>query len=45
MTSSRGPCAGRPLVRVLRDRTAARCLLAVLVSGFGTSALWLVAGV
>ncbi|MCP8707807.1 MFS transporter [Streptomyces sp. AC04842] len=32
-------------VRVLRDRTAGRCLTAVLVSGFGTSALWLASGV
>ncbi|MGA5339773.1 MFS transporter [Streptomyces griseoincarnatus] len=32
-------------VRVLRDRTAGRCLTAVTVSGFGTSALWLASGV
>ncbi|MFE6283829.1 MFS transporter [Streptomyces sp. NPDC057877] len=32
-------------LRVLRDRTAGRCLAGVLVSGFGTSALWLAAGV
>ncbi|MGA5443970.1 MFS transporter [Streptomyces griseoincarnatus] len=32
-------------VRVLRDRTAGRCLTAVMVSGFGTSALWLASGV
>lgn len=31
--------------RVLRDRNAGLCLTAVVVSGFGTSALWLVAGV
>ncbi|MFI0514105.1 MFS transporter [Streptomyces sp. WSLK1-5] len=30
---------------VLRDRDARLCLTAVLVSGFGTSALWLVSGV
>ncbi|GHE45053.1 MFS transporter [Streptomyces cellulosae] len=30
---------------MLRDRTAGRCLTAVLVSGFGTSALWLASGV
>ncbi|MEU6843203.1 MFS transporter [Streptomyces sp. NPDC046716] len=30
---------------VLRDRSASRYLLAVFVSGFGTGALWLVAGV
>ncbi|MFE2812845.1 MFS transporter [Streptomyces nigra] len=33
------------LPRVLRRRDARLCLAAVLVSGFGTSALWLVAGV
>ncbi|MFE9168624.1 MFS transporter [Streptomyces kebangsaanensis] len=33
------------LVRVLRDRRAALCLAAVMVSGFGTSALWLASGV
>ncbi|WAZ20890.1 MFS transporter [Streptomyces cinnabarinus] len=33
------------LLRVLRDRTAGRCLTGVVISGFGTSALWLVAGV
>ncbi len=30
---------------MLRDRTAGRCLTAVMVSGFGTSALWLASGV
>ncbi|MGV9574558.1 MFS transporter, partial [Streptomyces nigra] len=35
----------RTLPRVLRRRDACLCLAAVLVSGFGTSALWLVAGV
>lgn len=35
----------RTLPRVLRRRDARLCLAAVLVSGFGTSALWLVAGV
>ncbi|MGW0614623.1 MFS transporter [Streptomyces sp. NPDC002788] len=34
-----------PLVRVLRDRDAGLCLAGVVVSGFGTSALWLVSGV
>ncbi len=29
----------------MRDRTAGRCLTAVVVSGFGTSALWLASGV
>ncbi|MGV9499200.1 MFS transporter [Streptomyces sp. NPDC003642] len=35
----------RPLVRVLRDREAGLCLSAVVISGFGTSALWLASGV
>ncbi|MGW0293863.1 MFS transporter [Streptomyces tuirus] len=34
-----------PLVRVLRDREAGLCLSAVVISGFGTSALWLASGV
>ncbi|MFC8144698.1 MFS transporter [Streptomyces paradoxus] len=34
-----------PLVRVLRDRNAGIYLSGVVVSGFGTSALWLVSGV
>ncbi|MEU0585075.1 MFS transporter [Streptomyces sp. NPDC006132] len=34
-----------PLARVLRDRDSALCLSAVVVSGFGTSALWLASGV
>ncbi|MEU5391666.1 MFS transporter [Streptomyces tibetensis] len=34
-----------PLVRVLRDRDAGLCLSGVVVSGFGTSALWLASGV
>ncbi|GLW50386.1 hypothetical protein Stsp02_60470 [Streptomyces sp. NBRC 14336] len=33
------------MLRVARDRTAALCLTGVVVSGFGTSALWLVSGV
>lgn len=33
------------LVRVVRDREAGLCLAAVVVSGFGTSALWLASGV
>ncbi|MEU7401442.1 MFS transporter [Streptomyces sp. NPDC044948] len=40
-----GPEARRPLVRVLRDRDAALYLAGVVVSGFGTSALWLASGV
>ncbi|WP_330291901.1 MFS transporter [Streptomyces sp. NBC_00576] len=35
----------RSLVRVLRDRDARLCLAAVVVSGFGTSALWLASGI
>ncbi|MEU9591919.1 MFS transporter [Streptomyces sp. NPDC048219] len=35
----------RPLTRVLRDRNAGLYLAAVVVSGFGTSALWLASGV
>ncbi|MFJ8633241.1 MFS transporter [Streptomyces sp. NPDC093568] len=34
-----------PLPRVLRDRNAGLYLAGVVVSGFGTSALWLVSGV
>ncbi|MFD6168502.1 MFS transporter [Streptomyces coeruleorubidus] len=34
-----------PLVRVLRDRDAGLFLSGVVVSGFGTSALWLASGV
>lgn len=34
-----------PLPRVLRDRNAALYLTGAVVSGFGTSALWLVSGV
>ncbi|MCX4785945.1 MULTISPECIES: MFS transporter [unclassified Streptomyces] len=37
--------AGSTTVRVLRDRTAGLFLAAVVVSGFGTSAMWLAAGV
>ncbi|WP_424569712.1 MFS transporter [Streptomyces sp. CH-036] len=36
---------GSAVVRVLRDRTPGRCLAGVVVSGFGTSALWLTAGI
>ncbi|AKZ55016.1 Integral membrane efflux protein [Streptomyces ambofaciens ATCC 23877] len=34
-----------PAIRVLRDRNAGLCLAGVVVSGFGTSALWLASGV
>lgn len=34
-----------PLARVLRNRDAGLCLTAILVSGFGTSALWLASGI
>ncbi|MEU6557204.1 MFS transporter [Streptomyces sp. NPDC046915] len=33
------------VTRLLRDRNAALCLTGVVVSGFGSSALWLVSGV
>ncbi|MFE3432129.1 MFS transporter [Streptomyces sp. NPDC059171] len=36
---------GSAVVEVLRDRTAGRCLAGVVVSGFGTSAMWLTAGI
>ncbi|MFI5905079.1 MFS transporter [Streptomyces cyaneofuscatus] len=36
---------GSAMVRVLRDRTAGRALAGVVVSGFGTSAMWLTAGI
>ncbi|OCC12198.1 MFS transporter [Streptomyces sp. PTY087I2] len=36
---------GSAVVRVLRDRTAGRCLAGVVVSGFGMSAMWLTAGI
>lgn len=40
-----GSVTGSGTVRVLRDRTAGLFLTAVVVSGFGTSAMWLAAGV
>ncbi|WP_406161421.1 MULTISPECIES: MFS transporter [unclassified Streptomyces] len=40
-----GAVSGSATVRVLRDRTAGLFLAAVVVSGFGTSAMWLAAGV
>lgn len=40
-----GMGGGSAVVRVLRDRTAGRCLAGVVVSGFGTSAMWLTAGI
>ncbi|WP_424860799.1 MFS transporter [Streptomyces sp. MMS24-I29] len=40
-----GERPGSATVRVLRDRTAGLFLTAVVVSGFGTSAMWLAAGV
>ncbi|MDT0610685.1 MFS transporter [Streptomyces lancefieldiae] len=40
--STRGPW---PVARVLRDRNAGLYLAGVVVSGFGTSALWLASGV
>ncbi|MEU9316309.1 MFS transporter [Streptomyces sp. NPDC048295] len=40
-----GSVTGSGTVRVLKDRTAGLFLTAVVVSGFGTSAMWLAAGV
>ncbi|MFF1647042.1 MFS transporter [Streptomyces sp. NPDC058240] len=40
-----GAVTGSATVRVLRDRTAGLFLVVVVVSGFGTSAMWLAAGV
>lgn len=40
-----GGAGGSAVGRVLRDRTAGRCLAGVVVSGFGTSAMWLTAGI
>lgn len=40
-----GAVSGSATMRVLRDRTAGLFLAAVVVSGFGTSAMWLAAGV
>ncbi|GGY36959.1 MFS transporter [Streptomyces djakartensis] len=42
MTTTKTPWS---LARVLRDHNAGRYLCAVVVSGFGTSALWLASGV
>ncbi|WP_367040607.1 MFS transporter [Streptomyces sp. Je 1-332] len=39
------PAATSTITRVLRNRDARLCLGAVVVSGFGSSAMWLVAGV
>ncbi|MFI1806464.1 MFS transporter [Streptomyces californicus] len=40
-----GGTDGTAMARVLRDRVAGRYLAGVVVSGFGTSALWLTAGI
>ncbi len=48
MTTNRTSRTGGParaLVRVVRNRNAGLCLAGVVVSGFGTSALWLACGV
>ncbi|MFJ8712918.1 MFS transporter [Streptomyces violaceus] len=45
MTTIKASLTTWPVVRVLRDRNAGLCLSSVVVSGFGTSALWLVSGV
>ncbi|WP_328415181.1 MFS transporter [Streptomyces violaceus] len=45
MTTIKASLTTWPVVRVLRDRNAGLYLSSVVVSGFGTSALWLVSGV
>ncbi|MFH8436134.1 MFS transporter [Streptomyces sp. NPDC018007] len=40
-----GGTGGTAVARVLRDRVAGRYLAGVVVSGFGTSAMWLTAGI
>ncbi|WP_328337773.1 MFS transporter [Streptomyces violaceus] len=45
MTTIKASLTTWPVVRVLRDRDAGLYLSSVVVSGFGTSALWLVSGV
>lgn len=45
MTSATTPAARSSVSRVLRNRDARLCLGAVLVSGFGSSAMWLVSGI
>ncbi|GHD25748.1 MFS transporter [Streptomyces violarus] len=45
MTTIKASLSTWPVVRVLRDRNAGLYLSSVVVSGFGTSALWLVSGV
>ncbi|WSQ08218.1 MFS transporter [Streptomyces sp. NBC_01231] len=44
-TGTRARARTWPVVRVLRDREAGLYLAGVVVSGFGTSALWLASGV
>ncbi|MGW7075498.1 MFS transporter [Streptomyces sp. NPDC054866] len=39
------PAATSTITRVLRNRDASLCLGAVVVSGFGSSAMWLVSGI
>ncbi|MGW0143071.1 MFS transporter [Streptomyces calvus] len=45
MTTKNAGRAGWSAVRVVRDRNAGLFLAGVVISGFGTSALWLAAGV
>ncbi|MDQ0931866.1 MFS family permease [Streptomyces turgidiscabies] len=45
LRTTRRTTRNRPLVRVLRDRDAGLLLAGVVVSGFGTSALWLASGI
>lgn len=45
MTTGKADKAGGAVARVVRDRNAGLCLAGVVISGFGTSALWLASGV
>ncbi|GGV79320.1 MFS transporter [Streptomyces griseoloalbus] len=45
MTTKKADKAGGTVARVVRDRNAGLCLAGVVISGFGTSALWLASGV
>ncbi|MEU9355907.1 MFS transporter [Streptomyces griseoloalbus] len=45
MTTRKADKAGGAVARVVRDRNAGLCLAGVVISGFGTSALWLASGV
>ncbi|MET7295224.1 MFS transporter [Streptomyces griseoloalbus] len=45
MTTKKADKAGGTVARVVRDRNAGLCLAGAVISGFGTSALWLASGV